>query len=69
MSTATTPSGAVGIYLADASTVCCLCDSSVPEGDFVKEIGVRFACMPCVDKALVWIVGQRDKKRGLVSAN
>lgn len=57
------PSGSLGIYIADSGLVCCLCDQPIDQGELVKEIGSRYATLPCVDKALDWIVSARDKKR------
>lgn len=57
-----TASGLVGIYLAEPATVCCLCDTNV-DGKIVKEIGMQYACIPCVDKALSWMLSKRLEKK------
>jgi hypothetical protein len=53
----------VGIFIADQDADCCICDEPLQRGEYIKRIGDRYASMPCVDKALVWFVNARDKKK------
>jgi hypothetical protein len=59
----TVPSSSVGVYVADYGHRCCLCDEVIVPGTFVKQIGTGYATMPCVDKALSWMVEARERKR------
>jgi hypothetical protein len=57
----TVPSSSVGVYVADFGHRCCLCSEVIIPGTFVKQIGSGYATMPCVDKALSWMVESRER--------
>ena len=59
----TVPSSSVGVYVADFGHRCCLCDEVILPGAFVKRVGDGYATIACVDKALIWMVEARERKR------
>jgi hypothetical protein len=57
-------SAEIGVWTcAQSNTNCCLCDGVIETGKFIYAVGDRWAELACVQKALVWYVGVRDKKR------
>jgi hypothetical protein len=53
----------VGIFVCSTEETCCFCDKRIETAEIIKKIGNRFACMPCVDKALEWMVEKWIQKR------